>query len=76
MVYDANLNSIPHGISLPAVWQGQADPEATRVIAPLPAKLVERGIASPGLLAHIAISKFQDHLPLYRQEQNRAARSG
>lgn len=54
----------------------RADPEATPVIAPLPAKLVERGIASPGLLAHIAISKFQDHLPLYRQEQIYMSRYG
>ena len=54
----------------------RADPEAPPVIAPLPAKLVERGIASPGLLAHIAVSKFQDHLPLYRQEQIYKCRYG
>lgn len=39
------------------------------VIAPLPDKLQERGLAAPGLLAHIIISKYCDHLPLYRQEQ-------
>jgi transposase len=33
-----------------------------------PAQLIEQGIASPGLLAYIAVSKFCDHLPLYRQE--------
>jgi transposase len=54
----------------------RADPERAPVIAPLPSKLVERGIAAPGLLAHIAISKFQDHLPLYRQEQIYAGRYG
>jgi len=26
-------------------------------------------MASPGLLAHITVSKYQDALPLYRQEQ-------
>jgi transposase len=31
-------------------------------------KPIPKSIASPGLLAHIAISKFGDHLPLYRQE--------
>jgi len=35
----------------------------------LPEKLLERGVAGPGLLAHILVSKYCDHLPLYRQEQ-------
>lgn len=29
---------------------------------------IPKSIASPGLLAHVAVSKFCDHLPLYRQE--------
>jgi transposase len=45
------------------------DKEAPPVIAPLPPKLIDRGIAAPGLLAQIIISKYADHLPLYRQEQ-------
>lgn len=36
--------------------------------APLPAQPIPKSNASPGLLAHIAISKYQDALPLYRQE--------
>jgi len=43
--------------------------DAVPVIAPLPACLQERGLAAPGLLAHILVSKYCDHLPLYRQEQ-------
>ncbi len=39
------------------------------VIAPLPECLQERGIAAPGLLAQVLVSKYCDHLPLYRQEQ-------
>lgn len=39
------------------------------IIAPLPEKLQERGIAGPGLLAQVLVSKYCDHLPLYRQEQ-------
>lgn len=35
---------------------------------PLPA-LIPQSYASPGLLAQIAVAKFCDHLPLYRQEQ-------
>ncbi|MGH8031170.1 MAG: IS66 family transposase, partial [Luteimonas sp.] len=37
--------------------------------------IVERGIAAPGLLAQVAIAKYTDHLPLYRQ-QAIYARSG
>lgn len=36
--------------------------------APLPAQPVPKSLASPGLLAHITVSKYQDALPLYRQE--------
>jgi transposase len=43
--------------------------DTTPVIAPLPDCLQERGLAAPGLLAHVIVSKFCDHLPLYRQEQ-------
>lgn len=35
--------------------------------APLPARPIERGRPGPGLLAHVLISKYADHLPLYRQ---------
>ena len=38
-------------------------------IAPLPPQPLPKTMASPGLLAHIAVSKYQDALPLYRQEQ-------
>lgn len=35
--------------------------------APAPALPVPRGRSGPGLLAHVVVSKFADHLPLYRQ---------
>ncbi len=35
---------------------------------PLPAQPIPKSNASPGLLAHVAVSKYQDGLPLYRQE--------
>ncbi len=38
------------------------------VIGEVPDAPVEKGLAGPGLLAHVAISKYQDHLPLYRLE--------
>jgi transposase len=37
------------------------------LIAQLPARPIEKGIAGPGLLAQIVIDKYIDHLPLYRQ---------
>lgn len=37
------------------------------VQAPALSRPIERGIAAPGLLAHILVSKFADHQPLYRQ---------
>ena len=41
----------------------------TVTAAPSEASVVERGRAAPGLLAHVLISKYADHLPLYRQQQ-------
>ena len=35
--------------------------------APAPSRPIERGIAGPALLAHVLVSKYCDHLPLYRQ---------
>ena len=39
------------------------------MVAPAPAKVVERGLATAGLIAHVLVSKFADHLPLYRQAE-------
>ena len=36
--------------------------------AVLPSQPIPKSLASPGLLAHITVSKYQDALPLYRQE--------
>jgi transposase len=38
-------------------------------IAPPPAHIVPKGLATPGLIAYIAVSKYADALPLYRQEK-------
>lgn len=39
------------------------------VQAPAPSRPIARGLAGPGFLAHVLVSKFSDHLPLYRQSQ-------
>jgi len=49
--------------------QKYACPKGCRVVtAEKPAAPIEKGLAGPGLLAHVAVSKFADHLPLHRQE--------
>jgi transposase len=49
------------------VRRGQND--LAPVIASLPESLQQRCIAAPGLLAQVIVSKYCDHLPLFRQEQ-------
>jgi transposase/uncharacterized small protein (DUF1192 family) len=36
---------------------------------PAPSRPIPRSMAGPGLLAHVLVSKFDDHLPLYRQNE-------
>jgi len=36
---------------------------------PAPHRPIARGLAGPGLLAHVVVSKYADHLPLYRQSE-------
>lgn len=42
---------------------------------PMPSVPLERALPGPALLAHVAVSKFSDHLPLHRQSEI-YARSG
>ena len=37
--------------------------------APAPSLPIPRGRPGPGLLAHVVVAKFADHLPLYRQSE-------
>jgi transposase len=39
------------------------------VQAPAPPRPIARGLAGPGLLAHVLVSKYGDHIPLYRQSE-------
>jgi len=39
------------------------------VQAAAPSRPIERSYAGPGLLAHVLVSKYCDHLPYYRQSQ-------
>jgi transposase len=42
------------------------DPQVVQ--PPLPREPIPRWTAAAGLLAHVLVSKYVDHLPLYRQE--------
>lgn len=55
----------------PKYVQPHPDPAKDQqvVVAPLPSLPIPSGNAGPGLLAHLMISKYVDHLPFYRQVQ-------
>jgi transposase len=47
-----------------------ACPQCERIVqVEAPSRPINRGLAGPGLLAHILTAKYADHLPLYRQAQ-------
>src|SRR5262249_43926823 len=46
----------------------RASDDPQMIQRPLPPEPIPRGTAAPGLLAHVIVSKYCDHLPLYRQE--------
>lgn len=37
------------------------------VTAPVPNKIIDKGLPGPGLLAHVTVTKYKDHAPLARQ---------
>jgi len=43
--------------------------EETVLLADMPKQPLPKSMAAPGLLSHIIVSKFDDHLPLYRQSE-------
>ena len=61
----------PRYIVKPARGSGLAKPDApVRIlIAPVPARILPRSIATPSLLASVLTGKFCDALPFYRQEK-------
>ena len=66
------------GITTPKLWKRAIirpkfrhilDRSRPPLIAPAPKRPVDGGYASAGLLAYVTLSKYRDHLPLYRQEK-------
>jgi transposase len=52
-----------------AECQGVPQPAPLIIAATKPAGPIAKGMALPGLLAHLIVSKYEDHLPLYRLER-------
>jgi transposase len=49
-----------------------ADPGEVVVAATKPAMPIAKGLPGPGLLAHVIVSKYTDHMPLHRLERSYA----
>jgi transposase len=45
------------------------EPREVVIAAPKPAMPIPKGLPGPGLLAHLIVSKYTDHLPLHRLER-------
>src|SRR5262249_4557669 len=45
------------------------DPREVVIAAPKPATPIAKGLPGPGLLAHLIVSKYTDHLPLHRLQR-------
>ena len=65
------------------VWVIQREKRACRacaqgtvVAAPLPERIIDKSLASDGLIIDVLVSKYCDHLPLYRQEAILAREAG
>jgi len=56
-------------LAVPAQAAKEPAKPGSIVIAELPDRPIPRGIAGPGLLAYVLVSKFADHLPLHRLER-------
>jgi transposase len=65
----ASLKVLEHVRYKYACRNCEADGEGPQIdAAARPPQPVEKGLAGPGLLAYVAVSKLGDHLPLYRLE--------
>jgi transposase len=47
-----------------------SDPGQVVIAAPRPAMPIAKGLPGPGLLAHLIVSKYTDHMPLHRLERS------
>lgn len=57
-------------------FKHRGQPDAVPFVAALPARVVPGGLPAAGLIAHLIVAKYVDHLPLYRLEKAFAQRFG
>ncbi len=50
-------------------YKHRIDRSRPPIIAPAPKRVIDNSYASAGLIAWVLLSKYRDHLPLYRQEK-------
>src|SRR5262249_30981393 len=76
----ATVSPGPVGPGEPATEQGQRsqaasppgrplEPSEVVIAAAKPAMPIAKGLPGPGLLAHLIVSKFTDHMPLHRLQR-------
>jgi transposase len=65
-VAPAAVSTPPAALPLPC---RPADPGPVVIAAAKPAMPIAKGLPGPGLLAHLIVSKYTDHLPLYRLQR-------
>ena len=53
----------------PLVDSAAATLEPEVLAAPMPNRLIEKGLPGVGLLVHLVLSRFEDHLPFYRLQK-------
>ena len=74
------LDVVPHPYFLRITrrrkYKSKTDRSRPPLLAPMPPRLIEGSLASPGLLVDITLKKYMDHLPLYRQERTLRSRYG
>jgi len=63
-------------VTIRPIYAPPHDCDGKPVQALAPAHIIEGGLPSEALLAHVVVSKYADHLPLYRQSQIFARSSG
>jgi transposase len=56
-------------ITIRPKYKKRNDRSVAPVVAPAPPQLIDNSYATAGLILHIILGKYCDHLPLYRQEQ-------
>lgn len=66
---DSQPRSEPGVSPEPAPPQPPVPTAGVVIAAPKPALPIAKGLPGPGLLAHLIVSKYDDHLPLYRLER-------